>query len=70
MKRFLKQARRGMGTLPHVGSHPGTEMFIFFVLTFGLAGGWVGAGVGLLIFGVVYMYGAYDRAEFSDRLSK
>lgn len=73
--RFLRQAIRGCGTLPHVGEHPGTLMLIAFLLMGALAGekgGWrgciIGAAVMALFIGPIFLWGAYDRANLSDQL--
>ena len=77
MKRSgFRQTIRGCGNLPHVGEHPGTEMLILFIIMGALAGakgGLTGAIVGALFMGLflipVYLYGAYDRANLSDKIS-
>lgn len=71
---FPVQMLRGMGNLPHVGSHPGTGFMILLLgmgMTAGLqSGGWkaavfIGLAVPLSIF-PIYAWGAYDRARISD----
>lgn len=69
---------RGMGNLPHVGSHPGTG-FMLALLAIGIAagiqsGGWkgalfVGVAVPLSIF-PIYAWGAFDRARISDTCNR
>lgn len=75
--KWIHQTIRGCGTLPHVGSHPGTDMLIIFILMGALAGirgGWRGAIGGAAFMAVfivpMYLCGAYGRANDSDRLSK
>lgn len=76
MSRVLKQCWRGCGWLPHVGDHPGTGMCVGLVLVTGLAGakggGLVGfcvaATAGALVYVPMYLYGAYSRAQLSDKL--
>lgn len=72
----LRQIIRGCGTLPHVGEHPGTVLVVFIVVlgvVAGGRGGWLGALLGgvlmLGVFGPMYLWGAYDRANISDRMS-
>lgn len=72
-----KQIVRGMGTLPHVGEHPGTGLMLNWIAAGTLAGGIKGGIVGILggatimIMGLgpLYLWGAYDRARISDRMS-
>lgn len=75
--RVLRQIARGGTTLPHVGSHPGTGWLFAFILMGAYAGAsnggeWWGAlgGAGITALGMVplYLFGAYDRAQLSDRL--
>ncbi len=68
--KIFRQIYRGCTTLPYVGEHPGTQMVIFFlaicgffVLKMGLI-----ALVGMIPVFIAYFYGAYDRANYSDRL--
>lgn len=75
--KILQQIIRGCGELPHVGEHPGNFFLLMFVLIGALAGaqtGWYGALGGailmLLFMGPLYLMGAYDRAQLSDRLSE
>lgn len=78
MTRIIKQCWRGCGWLPHVGAHPGTVIFIGLVLVTGMAGakgsGSAGFAVaslaGLLVYGPMYLYGAYSRAQLSDSLER
>lgn len=74
---MIRQIIRGCGTLPHVGEHPGTVMLVGFIICGALAAahrGWNGALGGALIMaiglGPFYLWGAYDRAQLSDELSK
>lgn len=74
--KIIRQIIRGCGTLPHVGEHPGTAFLFVFVLMGAAAGashgGWRGAIGGALFMGACmappYLYGAYDRAQVSDRI--
>ena len=68
--RVLRQIRRGCGTLPFVGAHPGTAMLLVFVALGAVAGTWLGVVVMLLIFGPIYLWGAYSRAEDADRIER
>lgn len=76
-KNVIRQIIRGCGYLPHVGEHPGTGMVIGLSLATGAAGasggglvGFVcGSGAGAAVFGPMYLYGAYDRANLSDRIA-
>ena len=78
MTRIMKQCLRGCGWLPQVGDHPGTGMCVGLVLVTGLAGAQGGGLVGfviaslaaLLIYGSMYFYGAYSRAQLSDALER
>ncbi len=65
----IKMMVRGMGYLPHVGSHPGTPWLVFFLLI-GLAGSLWGLVFMAAAFGPIYLWGAYDRACLNDRLEK
>lgn len=73
--KWIRQTIRGCGTLPHVGRHPGNEWMAVFVgagSLAGSAGGWIGAAVGagvmLIWLGPIYLRGAYEAAELSDKL--
>lgn len=74
--RVLDQCWRGCGTLPHVGSHPGTGVLVGLVCITGAAGAQAGGLVGftaasiigVCIYGPMYLYGAYSRAQLSDKL--
>jgi uncharacterized membrane protein len=74
MMRLLRQVLRGCGDLPGVGPHPGSFYLVAFILMGALAGarGHVGPLAGALIMAAVvvplYLLGAYERAEESDRL--
>jgi len=72
---IYNQCKRGCCDLPGVGEHPGTPMLVFMVILGGIAGGTnglVGALIGsaafLTIFAPIYLWGAYERAELSDKL--
>jgi hypothetical protein len=71
---IIKQTIRGCGTLPHVGDHPGTIFLWMFLVLGAIAGldkGLVGGLMGMVIMGSfavpLYLIGAYDRAQYSDR---
>lgn len=73
----VKQIIRGCGTLPGVGAHPGTGMFLFFIglgavegSRNGLAGVVMGAGFMFVFIGAIYFWGAYERAKISDRMTR
>lgn len=66
---IIQHIIRGCGKLEYCGEHPGTE--ILFVLICmgmiagakgGLLGCLVGSGLMALVFGPMYLYGAYDRS--------
>jgi hypothetical protein len=67
----LRQIIRGCGYVDGYGSHPGTGILIALVVMGGIAGaqgaGWrgflFGACMMLLIFGPIYLFGAYDRGR-------
>ena len=72
---MLRDIIRGCGDLPFVGEHPGTMILFVFILLGALAGragglyGMLGgAGIMALVFLPIYLWGAYDRAKFSDKL--
>lgn len=76
--RIFRQIVKGCGALPYVGEHPGTGPFAALVLIIGAAGaqrgGWLGLVVGatlaLAVFGPMFLYGAYSRANLSDRMRR
>lgn len=78
MTRIMRQCWRGCGWLPHVGNHPGTGPVIGLTLITGAAGAQGGGLVGfviaslaaMLIYGSMYFYGAYSRAQLSDALER
>lgn len=71
----LVQAVRGFGRLPHVGEHPGIAIILFLAVIIissgvtagGLTGGIAGAIGFCLTLLPLFAYGAWDRAEISDR---
>jgi hypothetical protein len=74
--KVIRQIIRGCGTLPHVGSHPGTAILVMFVVfgplcvtSAGPAAMAMDAGLMILMFGPIYLWGAYDRAWISDKIS-
>lgn len=73
--RLIRQTIRGCRTLPHVGEHPGTAPLVICLLL----GAWAGANGGIYgclrgvtIMGLFvvpcYLFGAYGRAQESDRM--
>lgn len=68
--KMLRQIRRGCGTLPHLGPHPGTWILVALVAMGAIAGTWLGAGIMLLLFGPIYLAGAYSRAKDSDCIER
>lgn len=75
MKYIIRQCIRGTQNLPGVGEHPGTLWIIVWPLGGAVAGfehGVTGAAVGVLVFlclfGPLYLYGAYERAQLSDQI--
>jgi threonine/homoserine efflux transporter RhtA len=75
MLKIIKQIKRGCGTLPYYGEHPGTMVCILLILVGAVAGAQDGlkpALVGMLITAVfvlpMYFMGAYYRAKDSDEL--
>lgn len=76
--RLIKQIIRGCGDLPHVGTHPGTGICIMLTIVTGIAashgesliGLMAGCVLGAAVYGPMYLYGAYDRANISDSLSR
>lgn len=68
---------RGCGYLPHVGSHPGTGVYLTLIAFGAMAGnngGWIGAIIGGAVMavgmGAIYFSGAYSRAKLSDKISR
>lgn len=73
--RSLRHVIRGCGFVPGYGNHPGTATLGLFVAM----GGGVGASRGdlgialggallmLVVFGPMYLYGAYDRSRSAER---
>lgn len=77
MKKTIKHVIRGCGYLEHCGEHPGTTVFIMFILIGALAaghGGWkgslFGAGFMTTFMSPLYLWGAYDRSVLDERMSK
>lgn len=60
---MIRQIWRGMQYSDEYGSHPGTPIVLGAVFLGGLAGGWVGAVMMLVVFGALYLYGAYERGR-------
>lgn len=74
---ILRHGFRGLGRLPHVGSHPGIPLATGLTLITGIAGierggalGFVlGICFGAAVYGTFLFIGAVDRSRTSDRLS-
>lgn len=77
MDRIRRQIVRGCGSLPHVGPHPGTQIIALLILVSGLAGASRGGLAGFILAGLascaicgpIYLYGAWGRAQASDRIA-
>jgi len=78
MRRLLKDALRGLGTLPHVGEHPGIP-FAILLMGIGAAVGAERAGIpGAMLGGAfialcimpILLIGAVGRSRLSDRLDE
>lgn len=71
VRHIVRQIVRGCGRLPHVGEHPGTIAWLVIILLCGLAnGGIVGFLTAATIVTPIYLFGAYERAQFSDTLNR
>lgn len=74
--KIIRQIIRGCGTLPHVGDHPGTVFMLAFLMIGALAGaergglrGSIGGALAMAVFILpLYLKGAYDSAQDSDRI--
>lgn len=73
----IRQVIRGCTNLPYVGPHPGCFIMIMFIIIGAMAGAKGGiSGVigGSCIVAICvlpfFLYGAYDRANLSDKLVK
>jgi hypothetical protein len=78
MRRFLRDASRGLRTMPHVGPHPGVPVAVALILI-GAAVGAQRGGLPTALFGALFMglwilpllmIGAVDRARLSDRVTQ
>lgn len=81
IRSLLRDIRRGAGTLPHVGPHPGTPILLGFILLGGVAGLSGGQGgpsiLGLMSgslaaaipFDALYAAGCIGRARANDSLA-
>lgn len=58
---MLKRIWRGLCWSEKYGDHPGTMPLIAYCLIGAVSAGWVGFLGMLLIFGPLYIYGAYER---------
>jgi hypothetical protein len=77
IKHVVKQCIRGTKTLPGVGEHPGTEPLILMMGMILLVSLEKELPIIIFInlfttmfFGSIYLWGAYNRAETSDREHK
>lgn len=78
MRQIAKQCWSGCFWLPHVGSHPGTAVCFGLIAITGIAGAQGGGIIGFvaasafaaIIYGPMYLYGAYDRARISKALEE
>lgn len=76
--KLFKQMYRGCTTLPHVGDHPGTLVFLMYSFSTGLLcienngviGFFKGSIIMMILLGPFYLIGAYQRAEYSDELTR
>jgi len=59
----VKAILRGISYVEGYGEHPGTIILVWLVLLGAIAGGWMGALIMLLVFGPLYLWGAYDRGR-------
>jgi len=69
MKQILKYTIQGCGYLPGYGYHPGSKFLVFFIILGALAGSSrengtiIGGMIIVLLFGPLYLVGAYLRAK-------
>lgn len=76
MFKVIRQCVRGCTDLPHVGPHPGAAVLVVVILLGGIAGlkgrlGFLaGAAIMSAVYVPIYLYGAYRRAQLSDRLAE
>lgn len=70
MIKIIKQIWRGCHTLPSVGYHPGTLVVAILIPVGVIAGGFGGGLIMAACTLPVYLWGAYSRAEFSDKYNK
>ena len=59
----LTRIARGLRWSERYGSHPGTPVICVLVALGAIAGGVLGAGIMMLVFGPLYLYGAYERGH-------
>lgn len=73
MKPILRTIRRGLGTTPECGPHPGTGIVVILIGA-GVAAGWQSGGwkgalfglaVSVAVYGPMYLYGAYERGNIT-----
>jgi len=81
LKNVIMHCIRGCGYLPHCGDHPGTPILIMFCIATGIAfinrnhqnpllAFCIGFSICLLIFGSMYLYGAYERSVYDEQLER
>lgn len=70
MKKVISRIIKGCGYVEGYGNHPGTAMVIFLIfvgaiagLDRGVIGACIGASLMALVFGPMYLYGAYSRGK-------
>lgn len=70
LARALKRIRRGAGTLPDCGPHPGTGVALGLIVGAGIFGG--GAGIILALTFVLpgYLCGCHERARLQDAFDR
>lgn len=75
--RAIRHMVRGCGYLEHCGDHPGTPLVIALIVMGVIAGsdgGWKGSLGGAALMGAsigpLYLWGAYKRSVFNEKLSR
>ncbi len=64
----LRKVHRGIGRLPNCGEHPGTLPLVW-ILALSALGGWLTLVGSLVVFGSMYLWGAYSRALTEERIA-
>jgi hypothetical protein len=59
----IKRIWRGLQWSEEYGDHPGTLIMVAFLLLGAVAGGWRGVIVFAVLYGPLYLYGAYSRGK-------